>query len=479
MRLHTCSRRYSRIVAETGLLFALILVSCGTISLGLLSQEQSAWLTLFCLLLTIYFAWKRFSRGMHLVFLFLCFLFLFQAGRLVAYVLQENPWPFLITYSSVPFEVSISTSRMVMIVVMTAAMSAYIPCVLLHKGSISATEQRRGGPSWLKWISIVFWVSVPFHLYKTFDYFLFTRDNGGYIAIYTSGGEHLAPPLARLFSQVCFAAFVMLFVAHRKDKNFWAATMIMVVATVIELFTGLRGKALLIFVCFYFFYKLKKATGFGLIESVVIVSAITVVALATAIFRENLDRGLGGLLEFVNGQGISMHITALAVELQNDFSPNAMAYLINQIALPFAPADPTTLGRLFVVDYATLLNPTALKNGFALGSTYLADAYLLGGLIAVIFISALVGLVLHILNQLLVSPSVLKAAFALSASTTILYLPRAGLVESFVSSLRTGLLIVGLFILCQYLSKIRVRLKRHTSSNIPKSVTTHNTRIHS
>jgi oligosaccharide repeat unit polymerase len=458
------------LVAETGLLCAFVLISCGVIILGILSQEQAAWATLICLLLVLFAAWKRFDRGMHLGFLFLIFLFLFQAGRLVAYVLQENPWPFLITYSSVPFDVSDATSRMVMVVVISAALSVYVTCVLLYKGSDSAAKQRRREPNWVKWISIVFWVSVPFHLYKTIDYFLFTRDNGGYIAIYTSGGEHLASPLVRILSQVCFATFIMIFVAHRKDKNFWAATMVMAAATVIELFTGLRGKALLMFVCFYFFYKLKKATGFGLVESVVLVSAITFVALATAIFRENLDRGLGGIVEFVNGQGISMHVTALAVELQNDFAPNALSYLINQITLPFVPADPTTLGRLFVVDYATMLNPTALRNGFALGSTYLADAYLLGGLIAVVIVSVLVGLVLHFLNEMLLSSSVLKAAIALSAATTILYLPRAGLVESFVSTLRTGLLIVAIMILCQYLARIRIHMKTDSLNNDLESV---------
>jgi hypothetical protein len=88
------------------------------------------------------------------------------------------------------------------------------------------------------------------------------------------------------------------------------------------------------------------------------------------------------------------------------------------------------------------LNPTAYQMGNGSGSTYLAEAYLAGGLWGVVLVSALLGALFHRMHRYSRNP--LGLFLVAMILPDLLLMPRGGLLDWASASLRVG---ISLFLL--------------------------------
>jgi oligosaccharide repeat unit polymerase len=207
-----------------------------------------------------------------------------------------------------------------------------------------------------------------------------------------------------------------------------------------ELLIGFRGKFFVQIVVLWFIRNLKTGKKFNLVPLLSAVLLITVLSVAIVGFREQRESQWMGPLGFVSGQGISLNVTELAVENRSMFDRNTGRYLIGLITSIVRPNEEN-----FPSDLSLYLNPVAYSQGFATGSSYLAEAYLLAGVAGVLIASVIIGYVLSWMHG---RSSTWKGAVLVLASLgLIIYMPRGGLLDPVTGTVKQLLAMVAAFAL--------------------------------
>lgn len=419
---------------ESFALAAVVSLDFLAIRAGWLTTEQHAVIVTVCLMGLLLMTWLRFHRGMHPVWLFLGMLLLFQGGRMVAMMMGIEGDPYLIDLQSpIPFTLTTEANLTATWLLLLSGVAIYIPCSLSYRES--SFEAPAGRDVTLA-LLMLFLATFPFHIYKNLQYLSYIRSHGGYLAIYTDGGAHLeaAGSLARVLSQVCSSAFLLYFVYEQRKRRLLAVCIAYFAVTVVELLIGLRGKAFLLLFTFLFLYKKKQGSHFQGVPLAILVTALGAVAQLVAGFREMRESAAASPAVFLWAQGVSFQVTAVAVGFRHLFSPHGLDYILNQIPLVFVPQDRFGEGQLFGIDLSNFLNAEAMRLGFGTGSTYLAEAYVVGGIPGVGIASALIGMLLSRLHLALRGGS---CAFAMVAMTNLIYMPRSGMIEPFAATFKS------------------------------------------
>jgi oligosaccharide repeat unit polymerase len=419
---------------ESFALAAVVSLDFLAIRAGLLTTEQHSLVVTMGLAGLLVMTWLRFHRGMHPVWLFLGMLLLFQGGRLVAALMGMDGDPYLIDLQSpIPFTLPTEANLTATWLLLLSGVAIYIPCSLSYRVS---NFEAPPGKDLTQALLLLFLATFPFHIYKNVQYLSYIRSHGGYLAIYTDGGAHLeaAGSLARILSQVCSSAFLLYFVYEQRKRRLLAVCAAYFAVTVVELLIGLRGKAFLLLFTFLFLYKKKQGTHFRGVPLAILVIALGAVAQLVAGFREMRESTAVSPAVFLWAQGVSFQVTAVAVAFRHLFSPHGLAYILNQIPLVFVPQDRFGEGQLFGIDLSNFLNAEAMRLGFGTGSTYLAEAYVVGGIPGVAVVSAVIGVLLSRLHLSLRGAS---CVFAMVAMTNLIYMPRSGMVEPFAATFKS------------------------------------------
>jgi hypothetical protein len=116
-------------------------------------------------------------------------------------------------------------------------------------------------------------------------------------------------------------------------------------------------------------------------------------------------------------------------------------------------------GKNFDADVSMFLNPTAYQMGSGAGSSYLAEAYVAGGLAGVVIVSAALGALFHGMNLYARNPFGLFLIAMILPD--VLLMPRGGLLDWVSASLRVGisvLLLVAGWYFHQAIARIGVIL---------------------
>lgn len=414
----------------------LFLIACGALALNLhlLSLQTATSLSALLLLLHLGIAWKRFDGGRHPCFLFLGMLLIFQAGRLLGYTAGILPDPFRIELqTAVPFDVSDTSAELTLCVVLLSAVCIYLPCRWNFR---SVRFDAGSEQNWLPAAYILLALTFPAVLYKNYQYFDFVRSHGGYLAIYTDSDEvlHTVGFATRLLSLLAYNTFLLIFVMERRRAQLTAVTCLFFSASLIELMIGFRGKVFLLLVTLWFLQNLKTGKRFRLLPLVILAAGLSLLAVLIAGFREDQSVELLGPVGFISTQGISMQVTELAIELKSIFGPHSAAYLWNELVAGLRPGVHFAPGQLFANDLSMTLNPTAYEMGFATGSAYLAEAYLVGGALLVGIASFAIGFTLRCLHN---RGTTLRGVVVLAAALpAIIYMPRCGLIEPLATTLK-------------------------------------------
>lgn len=421
---------------QTALYLTALLISAVLVLSGILGLTACLWLALLLYLSLLLIAWQRFDGGRHPCFVFLGLLMLFQMGRLIGHALGATHDPFdVVVQTLLPIQVSAATSETLLFIVLLSATCVYAVCAWNVR---PATLRPGSEQQWLAACYLLLALSFPFVLYKNYEYFQFIRSHGGYLAIFTENQEVTgsAGPLARIMSVVAYDAFVLVYVLERNGRRLAWVTAAFLSTSVLELAIGLRGKVFLFLITLWFVRNLKTGKRFQLGTLAIAAIVVSFAAVAISGFREMRTTALVGPAGFIAGQGVSMGVTQIAIEDRSLFRPHVTAYFKNEVLQAYYPLSHFEQGQFFDNDLSIFLNAAAFRAGFGTGSSYLAEAWIAGGILGVLCISVLIGLALRWLHH--VSRHWIGAVALAILLPTIVYLPRSQTLSPLATVLKYG-----------------------------------------
>ena len=382
---------------------------------------------------TLLLAWRNFNGGMHPVFLFVSLLCLFQGGGLLAFLVSSGKVdPMKIYTAEVPFDMPDWVQSETLLLLVFSALLLYA-LARLFDGPVHFEPP--ANPQLLPFITAILLISLPFHFWKNYEYLIYVRTHGGYLAIFRSD-EHITEVgfFVRAMSQLCSSAFIVYFVYARRGWKMLLLCSAYFGISIVELMIGLRGRVMLLFICFLFLWKLKQNRGFRLRGLVVLIVAFVALSQLIATFRENKAQSVEASEVpqiFLSSQGVSLSVTEAAIAYRPQFSPYAWSYLRHGIAAIFGaepmPQAMYPQGQVLDVDTTMFLNHTGLALGFGTGGSYLAEGYVFGGALGVLLETLLIGIALIVIAHNLTG---WRTAFSWTIMLSFLYLPRANLTTS-------------------------------------------------
>ncbi len=438
-------------------------VAIGTLCflLGWLSPNGAAVLTVLLLSVLIALAWHRFDQGRHPCFLFLCTLLLFQGGRLVGYCLGKTAHPLQIDLlRSSPFGISREESGIVLLALAVSAVCIYAPCRWGYRSIVPPNDNKTR--QLLPYLYLIFFSSIPFQLVKNYSYLRYAQQHGGYLVFFTdhSGLAASVPFFVRVVSLLTFPVFTAIFVFEDRRKILWIVTLLYFGTAALYLLVGSRMDAFSQLLALWYVARIKSTRRTRVMVLGLTVAALALLAVGVGATRmedesETAASYAIGPVGFVAQQGVSLNVTEVAVKYRQVFRPYIASYLLHELEDGFISHDISNYarGRRFDFDVPVFLNPRLFEFGYGTAGSYIAEAYVIGGLLGVVLTSLLIGLGLRILH------SFSKNAGTLFVTATILPLvvlmPRGNLLTWAAIVVRNLLMILPLipgWLIFQYLT---------------------------
>jgi len=434
--------------AALEMLIYLAVVGLGTscFLLGWLTPNGAAVLTVLLLASLIVLSWKRFDQGRHPCFLFLCALLFFQGGRLIAYCLGELDDPLQIELMTpVPFGVTRNDAGIVLLLLALSAICIYAPCRWNYR-PIAPPDLNRVR-RYLPYLYLVFYSALPIQLFKNYRYYQYVQDHGGYSSIFVRHGDLAAsvPFLVRLIPLISFPAFLAIFVFEKRKKVLYVTTALYFAASSLILLLGSRVATFLLVVTLWYVARIKSTKKARILMVVTLALALMLVADVIQTLREGSEEFSNyafAPIALVASQGNSLNVTEVAVIYRRYFSPHVASYLFRDLLAAFEVADASNFspGKRFDADMAVFLNPGIYNAGFGTGGAYVAEAYVVGGVLAVAMTSLLLGGGLHLLH------TYSRSAFGLFLVAMLLpevsYMPRGALLGWISVAIRNSISVV-------------------------------------
>jgi len=441
----------------------LLLCTAGAVAFQLnwISMGDLVRLAVFLLFGLLILAWKRFDGGRHPYFLFLLLLLLCQAGRLIGYTFGYLDDPFQVTLQTpIPFDIPRSAAATTLLLIMLSAICVYLPCrwrcpiVQLQAG----WEQR-----WRKPAYLLFWLLLPALIWKNYRYFDYIRSHGNYLVVFTDSEalKTAAGPCLRMLSLLATNAFTILYLMERKSSRSLSLALLFTLVCVLELLIGFRGKFFLLLLTLWFIHNLKTGKKFRLPLLLMSGVAMSVLGLVIADFREDRTFEAFTPIKFVSDQGVPMYILEAVIAFRDVFKSHALPYLFSGLAINFTSSNNFPPGTLLGNDLSVFLCPEAFSMGYSTSTCYLAELYLLGGIVPVLLGSLAIGMILRKVHQFSGRP--LGALVAACTVPGLIYLPRLGVLDPVSQGIKSALGLIAvlpLIIGIEYLIRIvRLRVK--------------------
>jgi len=426
----------------------LAVVAAGSLAFlaGWLTVNGAVVLTVVLLSSLIVMSWVHLGQGRHPAFLFLATLMFFQGGRLLAYCLGGVAQPLQVQLmQSEPFNIGRTNEGIVLLCLALSAVCIYVPCRWNYSGFPPLSTE--GVRQYLPYLYLLFFASMPVQLFKNYRYFEWAQEHGGYLSIYLSH-ESLAssvPFLVRIVPLISFPVFVAIFVFEHRKKLAYLTALFYFGAASLILLMGARGAVFSLILALWYVARLKSTTRTRLVALVTFVVVLVLVADVIRNLREKPDDASSYSflpLEFLEVQGVSIDVTSTVVAYRDYFAPYAWSYPLNELHNAFVASDTRNYGRgkQLPHDASVLLNVVAYRNGAGAGGSYIGEAYAIGGVAGVVFISLLVGGGLRLLQFASRSaPGLFLVAMTLP---DVLLMPRGQLLDWLSVLVRNGISII-------------------------------------
>jgi oligosaccharide repeat unit polymerase len=432
---------------------------------GWLPVNGAVVLTVVLLTSLIVLSWAHLGQGRHPCFLFLCTLMFFQGGRLLAYCLGGEPDPMRVRLMAVdPFSIGSVYEGVVLLCVSLSAICIYAPSrwdyVSLPPPDTAAVLR------YLPCLYLLFALTFPAQLVKNYSYYHYVQQHGGYFAIYQNyaGLAASTPLLVRALALVTLPVFVAIFVFEPRKRFVVLITVLYFGAASLTLLMGARLFFFALVFTLWYVARLKSTKPSRILLLAAAVFALALLAQGIQNYREDAENSevtSDNLVQFLAMEGSSIDVTEVAVKWRQLFDGYADSYLLNELQDAYSANDVRNYARGKSLDYdvSVFLNPIAFGLGGGVGSSYIGEAYVIGGVGGVIVISLLAGLVLHRMHRYSQKPMALLIV-ALTMPV-VLYMPRGNLLGWLATFARSFLLLLLLGVAWQMfalLSSIRQSL---------------------
>ena len=388
-------------------------------------------------------SWKRFHGGMHPCWLFLLAVGFFQCGALLGYLFGDTSDPFVVTMMFIsPFSVAEPYKAETLLCIALSMVFVYLPCAYQVSPKVYSAAFSLRFRQVIRWI---FYVFLPFEFYKVWAYVRFTQSHGGYAANLLMNTElrDAAGMPVRLASFVCASAFYLLLLTENRMPVLKYVYVFYISALLLSLGIGDRGGVLTQFIMIWFVHKFKTGKSFKLVPMLIIGCLGAILSAFIGHVRSNeAIEGSMNIVHFITGQGISLQVTELAVAEHDTFAPHAISYLLCGSGL--CPGEIQS-GQMLNRDVSEHLSSVRVEQGLGTGSSFVAEAFLLGGIAGVIIVSLCIGLALRLLHS--VSDKKYGLAPTIMFLAAIVFMPRAEILSPVHSGLQigVGMALVGAF----------------------------------
>jgi oligosaccharide repeat unit polymerase len=399
---------------------------------GWLAVNAAVVLTVLLLTSLIILSWLRLGRGRHPCFLFLCTLMFFQGGRLLAYCLGGEPDPMRIrAMGADSFTVGQSYEGLVLLCLALSAVCIYAVCRWNYAplNPPDAAPVRR----YLPYLYLAFALTLPAQLFKNYRYFQYVQDHGGYFAIYQNyaGLAASTPLIVRAIALFTLPVFVAIFVFEDRKKLVAIATILYFAAASMTLLMGARLSVFALILTLWYVSRMKSTRRQRIVRLLILAVALSYLAQFIGSYREDAggtDLQEMDLAKFVALEGTSIDVTSLAVRYRDQFSRYAPTYLLFELQDAYGSTDVQNYapGKTLAYDVSVFLNPILFDLGGGVGGSYIGQAYVTGGIVAVVIVSLLVGLGLHLMYRS--SQHLLLFLLVVLTMPIVLYMPRGDLI---------------------------------------------------
>lgn len=445
---------------EISAYLTLTLVASVLAVFGLLSIEACTWLATAILVSLLFWAWRRFEGGRHPCFLFLGTLLLFQGGRLLAHVTGVMKDPMQIDVGTpVPIHVPVVPAEITLLILVLSAILVYAPCRLTYTPLI---YDGGSGTNWLPALYALIVLTFPFALYKNVVYLAYIRAHGGYLAAYLDNAAVLASAgtLVRTISLIGTTALLLAYVLERRPKRLAFLVALYLALSIFNLLIGFRGEFFSQCLGLWFVHKVKTGGRFNIVPLLVASAIVAVVSVFSAAFRQEQTVATLSPIVFLAVQGVSLNVTEAAVMFSNIFSRYGFSYVFWGFFYDIVRA-PDKAHILWTSDLSMFLNPIHAEMGYGTASSYLAELYLLGGIVAVIAGSLIIGFCFSALHR--ISARSWGAVVLVFLLPPMIYLPRVELLYPLAILVKTciSLLPICVFVFLYKSSEPLIRTFLH------------------
>jgi hypothetical protein len=349
-----------------------------------------------------------------------------------------------------PFGLDRDEAGLVLLCLVLSAICIYIPCRWNYRPIRSFTDvaTRR----YLPYLYLVFYCTLPIQAFKNYRYYEYARGHGGYVLMYLNHGglASSVPFFVRAISLITFPVFVAIFVFERNKRLLYIISALYFATAALVLLLGPRMGIFGLAITLWYVARVKNSKK----TRIVALALIALLAIVAADLFQNLrdDPRSISKYAFVPGQFLTLNfnsfdVTAVAVKYRHELGRYVYSYLLYELADAFVSPDVHAYfpGRRLSFDVTVLLNPIAFDQGYGTAGSYVAEAYLIGGVGTLIAISLLIGAGLHVLH--LLSRNALSLFVVAMVLPDVLSMPRGQLLD-WVSVLvrngiSVGLLVVG------------------------------------
>ena len=429
-------------------LFSAIVLGAIAFLLGWLTPNAAAALTgcFLCILLAL--SWMHLNQGRHPYFLFLGVLTLVQGGKLLAYCLGAEPDPFRIgNVVPFPFDVSRNVGGIALLCVALSAVCVYAPCRWNYRRVVPPDDQRVR--QYLPYLYLLFYGSLPFQIVKNYIYYKVAKDNGGYLYFFANHAAFASavPFIVRLAALITFPVFVAIFVFERRRKYVYLVTCLYLASSVLVLLLGSRMGTFGLLLTLWYVAGVKSGKKSRLARVALFGVVLLIGADVFQTLREDpdsLSSHTFSPIDLVRLQGNSFEVTEVAVKARSIFSPYGTSYLWNELQDAFVPRDATDYarGRMLAYDVTVFLSPAGFSQGQGTAGSYIAEAYIIGGILGVVLFSLLIGAGLHAVYRL--SGNIVLLFVVAMILPDIIAMPRGMMLDWMSVLLRVALYILVL-----------------------------------
>ena len=193
---------------------------------------------------------------------------------------------------------------------------------------------------------------------------------------------------------------VAIFCFEKRKKFLYSVVALYFCGSIVVLLTGTRMGTFGLILTLWYVSRIKSTKDAHIWRLLVLATVLIVVGnlIGLARFGEDVEgRSAIDPVAFAATQGVSLAVTEVAVMHRNLFGPYVFSYLLHELQIEFVSSDVSSYfrGRQFGFDISVFLNPYLFAQGYATSGAYVAEAYVIGGILGVVVISLLIGGGLH------------------------------------------------------------------------------------